>query len=336
MSTCDETLPLRSTPGLRKIATESAIAGALASSLAVLIGSGDPALVGHVLHPAWIVTFLLAGYYGLRGLLAVPVVWSMSLMAALATGAGLGGLAGRLTSADDLVMALTAIGIAGVAMVHERRRERLAQRVDSLTEVTRLDDELLERLRRRVVCLRERADRIDSTVPLWYDISERINSGTPEVAARAALDLCVLRTGARAGLVRRIDGGAAHNLAWRGQWSADRAEPRDIFPDRTIAAALESGGVALATRVPGATGDDSDLAVPLRAPGGGAVLGVLALRGALAHNLQAAQVQDVAWMATWLATTLAPRTRDVALPADQVSPPPTVPAPVLRLVEDRP
>lgn len=337
MSTFDEISSTRSTPGLRKIGTEAVIVGAVASSAAVLIGGGDPSLAGLAPHPAWIATLFMAGYYGLRGLLALPVIWSMSTIAALATGAGLGGLAGRLTRAEDLLMAITAIGIAGVAMVHERRRERLARDLAELTELTRQDDDLFDGLRRRVKSLRERANRIDSAVPVWRDVAERLASGTPEEAARAAIDVCLRCTGARAGLVRQVDGGAAHNLAWRGQWSADRAEPRDIFPDRTIAAALESGAVALATRVSGASPDDSDIAVPLRPLHGGPVLGVLALRGALAHNLQAAQVADVASMASWLATAIAGRTPAVAMPADEVSPPPAAAAaPVLRLVEDRP
>lgn len=339
MSTCEqEIVATRSAPGRRRLAAEAAVAGALASSAAVLIQSGDPWLTGRALHPAWIASLLLAGSYGLRGLLGAPIIWAILAAAALATGAGLDGLGDRLTSSQDLLMALTAVAVAGIAMVHERRRERLAREVAALSELARSDDDLLEGLRRRVVRLRRRADRIDSAVPVWRDVAERLASGTPAVAARAALDVCVRSTGARAGLVRRIDGGAAHNLAWRGPWSAERAEPRDIFPDRTIAAALERGELVLATGVAGASDEDSDLAAPLRAPDG-RLLGVLALRGAPARNLEAAAMCDVKSMAGWLASAIASRDSHIELPARELPgeppPPPAADAPVLRLVEDR-
>lgn len=339
MSTSEDILVTRSTPGLRKLVAEAAVAGALASSAAVLIQSGDPWMTGRALHPAWIATLLLAGCYGLRGLVGAPIIWSILSVAALATGAGLAGLADRLTSSADLLMALTAVAIAGIAMVHERRRERLARDVARLSERARSDDQLLEGLRRRVVRLRDRADRIDSAVPLWHDVAERLGSGDPAVAARAALEVCLRRTGARAGLIRQVDGGAVHNLAWRGSWTADRAEPRDIFPDRTITAAMEAGAMVLATGVAGASEEDSDLAVPLRGPDGG-MLGVLALRGAPAHNLEAAALCDVTAMASWLATAMATRSGAALLPtpqlADEPPPSPVAAAPLLRLVEDRP
>ncbi len=339
MSTCEDVLATRSTPGRRKLAAEAAVAGALASSAAVLIQSGDPWMTGHALHPAWIATLLLAGSYGLRGLIGAPIIWSILGVAALATGAGLGGLADRLTSSADLLMAVTAVAIAGIAMVHERRRERLARDVARLSELASSDDQLLEGLRRRVVRLRDRADRIDSAVPVWRDVAERLGSGDPATAARAALEVCVRRTGARAGLVRHVDGGVVRNLAWRGSWTAERAEPRDIFPDRTIAAAMEGGATTLASAVAGASEEDSDLAVPLRNPDGG-LLGVLALRGAPAHNLEAAALCDVTAMASWLATAIATRSGAAELPrpqvADEPPPSPVAAAPVLRLVEDRP
>ncbi|HEU5060382.1 MAG TPA: hypothetical protein VFU21_27815 [Kofleriaceae bacterium] len=292
-------------------------------------------MTGRALHPAWIATLLMAGYYGLRGLLGAPVIWAILSVAALVTGSGLGGLADRLTSAEDLFMALTAVAVAGVAMLHVRRRERLDGDLARLSELARADDELLEGLRRRVVRLRDRTDRVDAAVPVWRDVAERLGSGDPAVAARAALDVCLRRTGARAGLVRRIDGAGAQNVAWRGPWSAERAEPRDIFPDRTIAAAIERGEIALGTDAIGATAEDSDLAVPLRAPGRDQVLGVLALRGVLAGDLDAAALSDVTSMASWLASAIASRASASDLPAlaqPGETAPPAAAAPVLRLV----
>lgn len=316
MSTCSLSLARAASP--TKIAAESAIAGVIASGVALLVNSNDPWMASTALHPVWVAVLALSAFYGLRGMvIAAPIAWSILGLSGLLTGAGVQGLMDRAISGQDLWMAVTCLIVAGVAMVHDHRRGRLEETVTTLATSARTDSELLEKMREQVVALKSRAERVDVAIPVWRDVASRISTGDAKVAASAVLDMCLLRTGARAGIVRSVEGTAMHNIAWRGRWSRDRQVPRDIFPDRTIATALERCKGVLASDVAEATADDSDLAVPLRSPVDGTVLGILALRGARKSELGIAQLLDVSSMARWLADSLASDTSRTAAPASE-------------------
>ena len=76
MSTSDRS------PTLRR----SAVAGAVAATLAIILSPGNPAMPDLPVHPAWIVALVLAARYGARGLYAVPAVIAGVQLAALLTG----------------------------------------------------------------------------------------------------------------------------------------------------------------------------------------------------------------------------------------------------------
>jgi hypothetical protein len=166
---------------------------------------------------------------------------------------------------------------------------------------TELDEYLLERLKDSVLALREQRNRIDVAIPVWRDIAERLSSGEPIVASKATVEMCLVRTGARAGIVRSLDEGRLQTLAWQGQWSADRQSPRDIFPDATIATAIERGEPVLASDID-ASAEDS------------------ARRGILHRNLQSAEFHDLISMADWLAKSIASHRGDGALDAGAANP----------------
>lgn len=304
----------------RTIAVESAIAGALAAAVAVLWSPSDPWLSGQALHPAWIAVLALATRYGRRGLLvSVPVVWGVAGLSALLAGAGATG-AERLLGIPDLTALVAAALVAAIASLHHSRQVDLRRQRDELDVRARSEAEAADAMREALTLLRDRHDRIDLSVTFWRDIASRVQGQDVAEAARAALQLAMVRTGARAGIVRRTNDGEVSTVAWRGAWSLAEPIPRDIFPDRTISAAIERGRVITALEVDGASTNDSDVAVPIRR--GDEVIGVIALRGAPGSRLVTAALRDLEVVAGWVGPSLSrvedpkPSQTDVPMPED--------------------
>jgi hypothetical protein len=279
---------------------EAVLAGVIASATALLIASADPWVAGATVHPAWVAVLAMSAFYGLSGLLvSVPIIWLMVSGVALSVGAGLSGVE-RLVSTPDVLLFGASIGVSAIAMVHARHRTALERELDTLRAQSAEDGDLLDGLQQRVLDLRSRNERIDLSVRFWRELAGGLESSEPSAAAQAALEMALVRTGARAGIVRRMEEGNLRNLAWRGRWSAERQFPRDIFSDATIAAAAERGELVLASDIPGAGSQDSDVAVAIKNGSDGKLLGVLALRGLVRSRLGAAELQDLSSVADWL------------------------------------
>lgn len=323
---------------IRKLAVEAALTGSAATAIALLASSSSgPWMHGTSVHPGWIAVLALAGFYGLRGLIiAAPIVWMITGAVSLAVGSGLAG-AERLVGGTDLMLLAASLGVAAIAMVHTRSRRALEDETHALRARCQEEAELVDGLQGRVLELAARNERIDLSVRFWRDIASRLESMSPASAASAALEMCLARTGARAGIIRRVEGNSLRNLAARGRWSSDSHFAGDIFADATISAAMATEGLILATDVEGASPADSDAAVAIRCADTGAVLGVMALRGLIHSKLGLAEAQDLQSMADWLTMSLAVREehRDPAVGAG-AQPEPLAPArkaPQLLLVE---
>lgn len=300
----------------RTIAIESVVAGALAAAVAVMWSPHDPWLGGQVLHPAWIAVLVLATRYGHAGLiLAAPLVWTTLALTSVVAGAGAAG-ATRLFGAADLSAAVTAALVAAIATHHHGRQAELRRQRDELDQRARSEADAALAMREALELLRDRHDRIDLSVTFWRDIAARVQGGDSADAARAALQLAMVRTGARAGIVRRIADGTTSTVAWRGAWTLSEPIPRDIFPDRTITAAVERGRVVTAAEVEGAGTDDSDVAAPVRQ--GDEIVGVIALRGAPGSRLVPSALRDLDVVAGWVGPSLTrvegPRPSQTAAP----------------------
>jgi hypothetical protein len=292
---------------LHLLTAEAAVAGALAATAAALVPGADPWLPGVAPHPAWIAVAVLAAFYGMRGLLvAAPLAWTAVALASAALGGSL--VPARGDVAGDALSLTACLLIAAVGSLHRRRIADAEAQLRSAERFAEEDARALEELEQVALTFRARGQRIDSSIRFWRDIAERLENGSQLEAAQAALELCMVRTGARAGLVRRCEGEALYNVAWRGRWTESNPIPRDIFTDKCISAALQRGRVVLAEDVPGAGAEDADVAVPVTAPDG-SIVGVLALRGLPRHQLRDGDLSDVAQTAHWLARALRPENR---------------------------
>ena len=288
----------------QRIMMEASLAGVLASALAVLISSSDPWLTGSSFHPAWFAVMAMAAFYGLRGLLiGAPIVWSVVALCSAAVGSDVVGIS-RLATGADLMLLISSLSMAAIGMVQNRFRFALEVELGELRNQQEEDSGLLDSLQKRVLGLRARCERIDLNVRFWRHIANRLESMGAREAADAALEMCMVRTGARAGIVRHVEDGGLRNLAWRGQWSKERQLPRDIFADATIAAALQTKTTVLASELSDVSPEDSDVAVAICSPTDGRVLGVLALRGQNRSQLDSAALQDISSMADWLTVSM--------------------------------
>jgi hypothetical protein len=229
----------------------------------------------------------------------------------------------RIGAGSDALALLICSVVAGAAMVHRNRHRELTERLDRAEKIANGAAGRAGDLNNLAVQLQARQDRIDSSIAYWRDLASRLEGDDAGAAAQAALELCIARTGARAGVVRRIVGGRLQNLAWRGRWTNDMPVPRDIFADRTIDAAVSSNRLTIADEVPEVDADDSDVAVPVRSSAGDLV-GVLALRGAEYSRLGAGELADLTALAGWLAPAITPETQH---PATSVAQPPKKSAP---------
>ena len=287
---------------------EAAVA-AVATVVVVWIWSPhDLAMSPLGFHPAWLPILLLAARYGTRGLFAaLALVWGALVgVAVVLHGAPALALFQARATGDAGVLALVgAIVVAWVAMLHERRVTRATVTLDESQRWRKDAEETIAALHETVAFLRTRHDRIDVSLTLWRDLAARIERGDPADAARAALELCAIRTGATAGLVQRGGATDPRTVAWRGQWTPASPRPRDVLDDRTASAARARRLPTSAAEVADATSDDADVAVPVLDATGG-VTGMIALRGVSPGRLRDADLRDLVVIAAWLGPALAP------------------------------
>lgn len=287
----------------RTLAIEAAAAAALVVTAVALTSPADVWLTGLGLHPAWLPVIVLAARYGPRGLFTALIVsWGGLAVVDLALGGDLGGLVVRARSTTDLFALVAATLVGWVGMMHESRMARAQTRLLDATELHDQAASTVQALHDGLAYLRTRHDRVDIAVSLWRNLAGRIERGSGIDAATAALELCAIRTGARAGLVQLRDGLRLTTVAWRGQWAVGSPRPHDIAGDRTVHAAIAARqGI---TAGPDATEDDSQVASPIFDHAGG-VIGVIALRGLAPSTLRAADLRDLQVIAQWLAPALA-------------------------------
>jgi hypothetical protein len=288
----------------RHVALEAVASAALVLGAAALFSPGDLFIAGLGFHPAWIAVLVLAARYGTSGLLlSIALTWGSLAAATLALGRPLAGLAPRLGLGADAYALAAAILVAWIASLHAARTARFTARLTVAEVRLHEAEDLTDAMRDSLAFLRGRHDRMEVSLSLWRDISARLERGDAADAAQAALELCALRCGAAAGMVQGWDGVSLHALASHGQWSPSQSRRHEVPTDSTAVAAVTARRAILASEVPGASCEDSDVAVPVL-DGRGAVLGVIALRGVSPARLSAADLSDLSLTADWLAPAL--------------------------------
>ncbi len=287
------------------VVAEAAGAAAIVVSVTAIASPHDVWLAGGALHPAWLAVIVIAARYGTRGLLAVLVLTAGALAgASLALQGSLQGLDTRLRGHSDLIALATAIVVAWISMMHATRRARAERLLADAIEARRDAENNVLGLHASLAHLRARLDRLDLALGLWRSLASRMERGDAVEAARAALELCEIRVGARAGVIQRWDGTQVGvRLAARGAWSElDHAAP-ELDGDATVRAAMLSRRVSPAGA--GAHEHDADVAVPITIDDTGEQIGVIALRGVSPSRMHAGELADLGVIAQWLAPALA-------------------------------
>ena len=288
----------------RHIALEAFGGAILVLGCCALFSSGDLFIPGLGFHPAWIAILVLSARYGTVGLLlSLGFTWGLLAAVTLSLGRPLAGMDPRLGATADACALAAAILVAWIANLHAARTARVTARLAETDVRLRDAEELVAAMHDSMAFLRARHDRMDVSLSLWRDLSARLERGTTEDAALAALELCAIRSGASAGMVHRWDGVSLHPLARHGQWSPAHSRPRDVVSDRTAVAAVTARRATPASEVAGVSDEDSDVAVPVLDARGG-VLGVISLRGVSPARLHAADLSDLTLTAEWLAPAL--------------------------------
>lgn len=288
----------------RGLVVEALGLAALVIGAIALVAPGDLWLPDLGLHPAWLPVIVLAARYGLRGLVAsLAITGTGLLLASLAVSGSAAGAVTRDHRGADLLALLAAVAVAGIGVLHEARWRRLTGRLADASESEHQAAATVLALHGGLAHLRARHDRVDVALSLWRNLAGRIERGPTADAADAAIELCMIRTGARAGLVELRDGSRISTLAWRGPWASNASRPHDIGGDRTVRAAVEAHAVMLAPS--DATDTDSAVAAPVFAPGSGVLIGVIALRGGRAAALGATELRELVVIGQWLAPALA-------------------------------
>lgn len=300
----------------KSLLVESAVIGALAVGASMIAWPVDLGLSAVVLHPAWLAIIVLAARYGPAGLFSAfaAVVVPIAAIAMIRSG-GTDVVVARFAARPDLIPLIAATAVAWIAMSHHGRLARLKGRYgESQLEQERLGH-WADALEASVGYLRSRCDRIDASVQLWRRTAQRIERGDLAQAADAALELCMIRTGATAGSVERFDRGSRTVVCRRGRWQATDAVTRGLLGDETIGAAIQQGVTRLAADVCRSSHADSDVAVPVIDQIEGTVLGAVALRGADPARLRPAELRDLETIAEWLSPALAREARGPRLRA---------------------
>lgn len=296
----------RGSAGLRT----AVIAGGFAAVVALVVSSSDPAMVALPVHPAWLLTLVLAARYGASGLLSVVGVVIGVSAANLLAGCAPFAMADRLQRPGDLAALSTAALLAWIGDLHKAREQRLERNMHEADERTARAMADAGELAEAALALRDRQDHAQTSLSFLVDIAARLDSADPTAAAQAALELALARTGARAGLVQVIDGPRLRTLATRGPWSAEHVEPPVLFRDLVVSAAIEREKTVAAHEVDGVRPADSDLAAPLVGDDG-RVRGVLALRGLPYPALLGPGREDATAIARWLSRALLAAVVDV-------------------------
>jgi hypothetical protein len=306
----------------RTIILEAGFGALLVAGGVAVASPSDIWLDGLGFHPAWIAVLVMAARYGTLGLFYSFAMTVAALAGAdMALGRGfdatLHALSTRAGHASDLFAVAASLLVAFVAMLHEGRMGRLADKLAESQKSAAEIDDTMAALHDGFECLRARHDRIDRSLSLWRDLAGRLESGDAQQAATAALELAAMYAGAANGTVQYWDGRAVRGLAWHGRESIGEPRKRDITFDRTLRLAVERARPVVATEVENAAEEDSDVAVPILSEAGRFVVGVIALRGVSPTRLRAADLRDLVVVAQWLAPALektmqAPRWRPAA------------------------
>ena len=291
----------------RTVVLEAGGAAVIVAGALALYSPQDLWLSNLGFHPGWIAVLVLAAHYGCLGLfVALGLNVTILSLTSLWLGNSVDGLIARAANPSDLFALGASILVAWLAMLHANRIAQLQRRL-ALAERDQLEaNEALAAFHEHVAPLKQRYERIDLSINMWRDLAGRLESGDAAQAARAALDLSRIRSGAQSGVVHCWEDGSLKVLARCGRESGNDAYARDIlFVDRTAKLAVDRRRPVLATDVHGATEEDSDVAAPIIDEMSGEVLGVLALHGVSPTRLRAADVNDLMLVAQWLAPALA-------------------------------
>lgn len=295
----------------RSIVIEAALASAIVVAIAAVSWPETLGMTGVPLHPAWIAVIALAARYGVPGLfVALPVVWApLGAISYLGSG-GEPLLAERVMERVDLVPLVIAVVVAWITISQQNKHARLAELLDQAEAEVRDTRRWGEALEDSLAYLRDRCDRIDSSLSFWRRLSERLERGDVKQASGAALELALNRTGASAGCVELLDE-RLHMLAHSNGWISG-----DLSTDSVAARAAADAAPRLAHDLDAARPSDCDIAIPVLKPSDGAVIGLIALRGVDPTRVKAAELSDLSLIADWLAPQLAtkiegPRLRPV-------------------------
>ncbi len=282
----------------RVVFVEVAAAIVLVGGLIALARQGDLCVPGADIHPLWIPVLVFAARYGVRGMF-ISVAMAAAALAgvSLVEHGTLVDLTARGASPYDIIALMSATLVAWTAMIRDGRLARNAKERDVIAQRLDNSEETASALREVIGVLRDRLDRIDLSITMWRAIAARLARGPLTDAAAAALELAAIRTGAASGLIQRTVSGRLQNFATFGH----SAGISDISRDRTILHAVNNRRTALRGRVPGATQQDSEIAVPILDSESGAVLGVIAMRETPPGRLRAAEVHDLEVITSWLA-----------------------------------
>lgn len=301
----------------RTLFIETIAAAVVTLGLVALASDSDVWMLDSGFHPGWIAILVMSARYGPRGLfLSLFVVVGSLVGAAALLDQSMDGLISRARSGSDFLALTSAVVVAWVAMLHEGRLIRADRQADYADARRESAEEIASALQDSLEDLRSRYDRVESSISWWRDIATRLERGDAAESARAALDLCVNRCGAQAGVVQPC-GAEAQVIAWRGQWTATSPRPRDVSTDRTARAAVMTLTVTRVTDVANATEDDGDVAVPVLDEMDSSLLGVIVLRGVAPERLRAAEMRDLVLVAEWLSPALSKLVRKPRLHAVQ-------------------
>ena len=288
----------------RNILIESVVG--VAATLGIAAACGVPNLGLGVLapHPVWLVVLVMAARYGVRGFIAVMVL-AWGALAALAVPSGFGALRTLdvLATPSELGALAAAVLVAWMASAHERRQQAQAEeRLAELEQKSATDTAAIESCATpRWRSAREVMQRLDMSLTFLRDIAHRLDGSDANAAAEAALELVIIRLGARAAAVQMLapaDNGAPELMTTssRGIWNPDGT-------DGTAAAALRTGRATRALDLREGGASDSDVAAPVM-DATGAVRGVLVARGLPGGGVGATAVRDLGVIADWLAPVL--------------------------------
>jgi len=266
---------LSSAPRTRTIALEATAAALVFVGLPALFGVMRGPRAGALLpNPGWMAVLLLAARYGNRGfLLAVGAAAGVAAMALAGTHVAPPALLVTLESPANLGALAASMVVAWIASQHHRRSWRLAMRLDVAERWAREAGATVQTLRAAVAALRARVDRTSSSLTFLRDVATRLEGSDPVAAAEAAVELALLRTGARSAALKIYRQGALVMLACR--------DASDWLPPAP----------------------PEELVDILEAPIGGRS-GVLVLQGLPRHARHGATAHDLSVIAAWCADAL--------------------------------